>query len=1016
MLFMGMLLSSSLIAQIVPKVDDGDPGNWPAALNDALNTKKTFARDINEFNFGDSHKDDGYTQGTSNNQRVEEWRWVFGNTNDKGDIENAGSILIGTKLYFFGDRSAFNGTAELGFWFLLDEVGPTGTGATPGSPFSGTHKNGDLLILNTFTSGGRAATPKIFMWKIDATHPAPGSLVGPLAADAASITNELTTYPAPGGTSGVVINIPAAGAAAGTTQTWRFTSKKVGNTNKDDGTYYPPLFFEGYVDLASIPDASTCFQSFIMKTTTSANNTAANVDLVAGHFTGVPNPPSVTGDEKCYGFAATATATCTGSEAQWYDATTNALVHTGASLTLPAGTAAGTYNYNVTCKSEDGCESGARAVSIIINPEPTVNGLVTTKTGVVFVSDDLYQMNLVLAHDADLTSAGASGTAPYKYTWSRVGTQGGNTTFGPTTQTTDGNANFSITNLLAILDASYDFSVALVDDKGCTATDIVTIVPNPGEARCNVDGPDPVCAGSTGNVYINYDVADPATRVAQPAQTGFSYAWSISGNGTITSSTTTGAVISATVTAGSGAGTYTVTLTITNDAPGIIPPKTCSKTATVILVTASSDKTDVSCNGGSDGTITAVGSGGTAPYSYTISPAGNPANTTGATSGVFTGLAAGTYTVTATDVNNCSGTTSETILQPDPLSCSLNTPTILTCGSSGTVTGTISGGTADYTCSAAFDAAGVTGGWIVTNCVVSGTGITVSYTSGLNATSAVLTVNIRDSKGCTSSCTITVQCTGGQSCSPGFWRNQTQYWDQQTDVAVNNMPGTLTNPVTPGGTFVASTNFWAYFDIPVNQCGLSTNASLTMAQAMVNSNIRNVDCKNLVFHGIANLLSAALLPNTYPFPAGSGGTFSGLYTQIRNAFVSCDCSGLGNTLGAISALHTGTYCQDAANALNSIVNREITNAVDDGGIDVSAYPNPYNNVINFKFASPTSGKAVLEVYDIVGRRLAIVYQGNVNADVPVKVQYNVPTINRVSLIYKLTVNNKSVRGNIVPEK
>src|SRR5690606_12040687 len=57
--------------------------------------------------------------------------------------------------------------------------------------------------------------------------------------------------------------------------------------------------------------------------------------------------------------------------------------------------------------------------------------------------------------------------------------------------------------------------------------------------------------------------------------------------------------------------------------------------------------TNVTCNGGSNGTATVTASGGSFPYSYSWSPSGG----TGATA---TGLAAGAYTCTITDANNCS--------------------------------------------------------------------------------------------------------------------------------------------------------------------------------------------------------------------------------------------------------------------------------------------------------------------------------------------------------------------------
>ncbi len=990
----------------VPQID-GNPSEWPAILNNAANTKKAFRHD--PFNI--NHIDDSWTGGSQDGDASPsaDWTWVYGNSNDKGDIGNAGAVLIGTKLYFFGDRSSFSGDAQIGFWFFLNNVQPTGNGANPGSPFSGEHANGDLLIISNFTNGGGNAVPTVYEWQGKTANSPGAPVIAPNAS--AALTTNSSQQNVPGGVSGTTMF---------NGEQWIF-APKFGSA----GTYPSPLFFEGWVDLATIEDASLCFQRFLLETRNSQSIGASLQDLVAGAFSGIPQPPTVTPDEICYNtrnIVLRASCSHTSGTPTWYTqatggtalGTTDGVSADGTTLTLSGLTQSATYY--VSCKDGD-CESTRTAVTATINPVPTVNGLVSegendnaVDDGITKNSDDNYTMRISKTLTASLTASAASGTAPYTYTWEELDADA-YTSLSPLTGTSTGNATFTIAAPpSANLRDAYRFRVTVVDDKGCTSTDELIINIDASAPVCVINGPAPVCAGSQNNLYTTNTPLNP----------DFTYTWSISSTNGSTldgGSPQAGQISQVSVDAGATAGSYTLTLSIVSATGMVAVNSPCTKTVQVILVAPTSSKTDVVCNGESNGTMTAVGAGGTAPYSYSISPAGNPANTTGAVSGIFTGLAAGIYTVTATDANGCSGTTSQTIGQPDALTCSLTTPTTLTCGSSGTVSGTISGGTAGYSCSAAFDAAGIAGGWSITGCSVVGSTISVSYTSGLSATSAVLTVTVTDANGCTSTCSTTVLCTGGQACSPGFWRNQTQYWDQQSDVAVNNMPGTLTNPVTPGGTFITTTNFWAYFNIPVNQCGLSTNANLTMAEAMINTNLNNVDCKSLVFHGIANLLSASLLPNTYPFPSGSGGNFSGLYTQIRNAFLACDCGGLGSTLGAISALHTGTYCQDAANALNSIVSQDRrAPAVDDGGLIVSAYPNPYSNIVNFRFASPATGKAMLDVYDIVGRRLATVYQGEVKANVPINVKYNVPTLSRVALFYKLTVNNKSVRGSVLPEK
>lgn len=120
------------------------------------------------------------------------------------------------------------------------------------------------------------------------------------------------------------------------------------------------------------------------------------------------------------------------------------------------------------------------------------------------------------------------------------------------------------------------------------------------------------------------------------------------------------------------AGTYTVYV---KDVAG------CTATTSVTVgqpaaLTASVSQTSASCNGSADGSITVSGSGGTTPYEYSIDGGMDPQEP-----GMFTDLAAGTYTVSVTDANSCSYTTSVTITQPTPITASISTTTS-TCGNS----------------------------------------------------------------------------------------------------------------------------------------------------------------------------------------------------------------------------------------------------------------------------------------------------------------------------------------------
>ncbi|MEZ5045544.1 MAG: choice-of-anchor L domain-containing protein [Chitinophagaceae bacterium] len=110
-----------------------------------------------------------------------------------------------------------------------------------------------------------------------------------------------------------------------------------------------------------------------------------------------------------------------------------------------------------------------------------------------------------------------------------------------------------------------------------------------------------------------------------------------------------------------------------------------------------SNFTNVSCFGGSNGTINVQANGGNAFYQYQLMP-GNITNT----SGSFNSLAAMNYTINAIDSKGCSISTQITISQPLAIAITNATATIPSCspGNDATITITASGGTSIYTYSA----------------------------------------------------------------------------------------------------------------------------------------------------------------------------------------------------------------------------------------------------------------------------------------------------------------------------
>jgi gliding motility-associated-like protein len=105
------------------------------------------------------------------------------------------------------------------------------------------------------------------------------------------------------------------------------------------------------------------------------------------------------------------------------------------------------------------------------------------------------------------------------------------------------------------------------------------------------------------------------------------------------------------------AGSYTVNIVDSNGCPLAVGPMEVHQPTQVLFTSVNT--VDVTCFGDSTGEISVTAAGGTGNISFTLSPNIG----TQSPSGNFTGLAAITYIVTATDDNNCSTTTSVTINQ-----------------------------------------------------------------------------------------------------------------------------------------------------------------------------------------------------------------------------------------------------------------------------------------------------------------------------------------------------------------
>ncbi|MBK8848071.1 MAG: SprB repeat-containing protein [Bacteroidetes bacterium] len=331
------------------------------------------------------------------------------------------------------------------------------------------------------------------------------------------------------------------------------------------------------------------------------------------------------------------------------------------------------------------------------------------------------------------------GTAPYTYLWSTSPIQ---------------------TNAIASGLGSGVYFVIVTDNKGCTTSCSVTI-PSSNALSCGVFGTNVSCNG----------LADgTATVTVNGGSSPYTYVWNTS------SASTTSSV------SGLSAGTYTVTVT---DNTG------CTTSCLIVIVepgllSCTVTGFPIDCNGGNNGSATVNVSGGVGPYTYLWS--------NGNTTNAITALSAGTYSVTVTDVNNCSTSCSTTIITVTPIVCQI-VGTDVSCngGSDGTATVSASGGSGTLL---------FTWSTVPVQNAATATGLSAGTYS----------VTVTDANGCSSTCTIQINEPVLLECNAGVTNNISCFGGNDGEAEVVASGG------TPGYTYIWSTS-------PVQTTAIATGLS-----------------------------------------------------------------------------------------------------------------------------------------------------------------------------------------------
>ncbi|HVD99928.1 MAG TPA: gliding motility-associated C-terminal domain-containing protein [Cytophagaceae bacterium] len=218
---------------------------------------------------------------------------------------------------------------------------------------------------------------------------------------------------------------------------------------------------------------------------------------------------------------------------------------------------------------------------------------------------------------ADLTIT--NGTAPYQVSWS------------------DGGSGMSHTGL-----SQGNYTASVTDAHGCTGSASVTITDPP---------PISVTATTTG-VTCNGDQDGSVSFSASNGTEPYTYSSSTGGAGNSVSDLSPG--------------TYSVTVT---DANSCTITSSYTITEPPVLSASTDPIPPLKCNGDQNANVTITGTGGTAPYSYTMDATGDQQS---GASVSFGGNGAGDGSITVTDANGCKASVSFSVSGPPPVDFELS--------------------------------------------------------------------------------------------------------------------------------------------------------------------------------------------------------------------------------------------------------------------------------------------------------------------------------------------------------
>ena len=598
---------------------------------------------------------------------------------------------------------------------------------------------------------------------------------------------------------------------------------------------------------------------------------------------------------------------------------------TGAATGIFTGIPSGTYTVRVT---------DLNACQAITLPVTISDPVAITATTTVTSNYNGSHLTCFGASDGRLTVAASGGTGTLKFVLNELPGNVSGLNTGIFTNIPAGTYTITVTDKN---NCSYITpAVTVTPPTAVTATAAVTSSYNGSQVSCSgaSDGIITVTAsGGTGT--LNYSIVELPANMTGMATGIFT---------------------------GVGAGTYTVRVTDLNSCSVVTAPVTISNPAAITatgLVTSNYNGSHVTCNGASDGIITITAAGGTGALSYVLNQI--PLNVTGAASGVFTGVPAGTYTVTVTDLNGCTKTTGNIAVSNPPAINASATVTSnyngsqLSCNGSsdGILTVAASGGTGALAYLLVEMPANVTGAasGIFTGLPSGSYTVKVTDLNGCNVTTAPKTIT--DPTALTATTAITSNYNGSHvSCNGASDGRITVTAAGGTGTRtyfLNEIPGNITGSITgiftglPAGSYTVKVT-------DLNGCNITTvpvvlvNPTAVTASALITSNYNGseVSC-NGASDGIITVTASggtgALAYQLQEQPGNTTGSVSGVFTGLHAGSYTVkvtDLNGCNVTTAAVVIDNPPALAAPIAITSNYNGARISCNGASDGVITVTA--------------------------------------------------------------------------------